>query len=65
MDIVSVVGTILAFVVIILGTILKGSSLDALWNPAAFVIVFVGTFAALLVPGRDGRVLTAVFNRTA
>jgi len=30
MDIVSVVGTILAFVVIIVGTILKGSSLDAL-----------------------------------
>jgi len=25
----------------------------------------IGTFAALLVPGRDGRVLTAVFNRTA
>ena len=49
MDIVSVVGTILAFVVIIVGTILKGSSLDALWNPAAFVIVFLGTLAALLV----------------
>jgi chemotaxis protein MotA len=49
MDIVSVVGTVLAFLVIIVGTILKGSSLDALWNPAAFVIVFLGTFAALLV----------------
>ena len=49
MDIVSVVGTILAFLVIIVGTILKGSSLDALWNPAAFVIVFLGTLAALLV----------------
>jgi chemotaxis protein MotA len=49
MDLVSISGTILAFVVIIVGTILKGSSLDALWNPAAFVIVFIGTTAALLV----------------
>jgi chemotaxis protein MotA len=49
MNLVSLGGTILAFVVIIVGTILKGSSLDALWNPAAFVIVFVGTAAALLV----------------
>ncbi|WP_250625318.1 flagellar motor protein [Pinirhizobacter soli] len=49
MNLVSLGGTILAFVVIIVGTILKGSSIDALWNPAAFVIVFVGTAAALLV----------------
>jgi chemotaxis protein MotA len=49
MNLVSLGGTILAFVVIIVGTLLKGSSLDALWNPAAFLIVFVGTFAALLV----------------
>ena len=49
MNMVSLGGTILAFVVIIVGTILKGSSIDALWNPAAFVIVFVGTAAALLV----------------
>jgi chemotaxis protein MotA len=46
---VSLIGTILAFVVIIVGTMLKGSTLGALWNPAAFVIVFMGTFAALLV----------------
>jgi len=54
MDIVSLIGTILAFLVIIVGTILKGSSVDALLNPAAFVIVFCGTFAALLVqtPGK-------------
>ncbi|WP_243047626.1 flagellar motor protein [Dyella sp. RRB7] len=54
MDLVSLIGTILAFVVVIVGTILKGSSVGALWNPAAFVIVFLGTIAALLVqnPGR-------------
>ena len=49
MDLVSLIGTILAFVVIIVGTILKGSTVGALWNPAAFVIVFMGTIAALLV----------------
>ncbi len=49
MDLVSLIGTILAFVVIIVGTILKGSTVGALWNPAAFVIVFLGTIAALLV----------------
>lgn len=49
MDLVSLIGTILAFVVIIVGTVLKGSTVGALWNPAAFVIVFMGTIAALLV----------------
>lgn len=49
MDLVSLIGTILAFLVIIVGTLLKGSSVDALLNPAAFVIVICGTLAALLV----------------
>ena len=56
MDLVSIIGTILAFVVIIVGTILKGSNVGALWNPAAFVIVFAGTAAALLVQ-TQGKVL--------
>lgn len=49
MDLVSLIGTILAFLVIIVGTILKGSTVGALLNPAAFVIVFCGTIAALMV----------------
>ncbi|WP_424682525.1 flagellar motor protein [Frateuria sp. YIM B11624] len=49
MDPVSLIGTILAFLVIIVGTILKGSTIGALVNPAAFVIVFAGTLAALMV----------------
>ena len=61
MDPVSIVGTILAFVVVILGTILKGSSVEALWNPAAFVIVFAGTIAALLVQ-TQGKVLKHAFK---
>lgn len=56
MDMVSIIGTVLAFLVIIVGTILKGSTVDALWNPAAFVIVFIGTLAALLVQNH-GKVL--------
>ncbi|MFC5580286.1 flagellar motor protein [Rhodanobacter terrae] len=56
MDIVSIIGTILGFVVIIVGTVLKGSTVGALWNPAAFVIVFFGTLAALLVQNQ-GKVL--------
>jgi chemotaxis protein MotA len=49
MDVVSLIGTILAFLVIIVGTVLKGSTVGALVNPAAFVIVFCGTIAALMV----------------
>ena len=56
MDLVSIIGTVLAFLVIIVGTVLKGSTVDALWNPAAFVIVFLGTLAALLVQNH-GKVL--------
>ena len=63
MDLVSLIGTILAFVVIIVGTILKGSTVEALWNPAAFVIVFFGTTAALLVqtPGQVLKRALAMF----
>ncbi len=56
MDRVSTIGTILGFVVIIVGTVLKGSTVGALWNPAAFVIVFFGTLAALLVQNQ-GKVM--------
>ena len=56
MDLVSIVGTILAFLVIIVGTVLKGSNIGALWNAAAFVIVFLGTLSALLVQ-TQGKVL--------
>lgn len=56
MDFVSIIGTILAFLVLIVGAILKGTDVSALWNPGAFVIVFVGTIAALLVH-TQGKVL--------
>ena len=49
MDILSVIGVILAFVAMIGGSILKGSGVKALLGAAAFVIVVVGTFAAILL----------------
>jgi chemotaxis protein MotA len=52
MDILSITGLILAVVAIFGGSVLKGSGLDALWNGAAFVIVIVGTFAAVLLQVR-------------
>ena len=49
MDRLSVIGSILALVALLVGSVLKGAGLSALWSPAAFVIVFVGTFAAILI----------------
>ena len=49
MDILSLIGLVLALIAIIGGAILKGSSAGALVGSAAFVIVVVGTLAASLV----------------
>ena len=49
MDRLSVIGTVLALVALIGGSILKGSGLSGLWSPAAFLIVIVGTVAAILI----------------
>ena len=49
MDKLTIVGLVLALVAVIGGSILKGSGVAALVNPAAFVIVVLGTFAAIAV----------------
>ncbi|HVN42897.1 MAG TPA: flagellar motor protein [Steroidobacteraceae bacterium] len=49
MDILSIVGVFLALVALIGGSILKGAGVSSLMNPAAFVIVFVGTTASILL----------------
>mgnify|MGYP001107959314 CR=1 FL=1 len=49
MDTLSLVGVILALVSLLIGSVLKGAGLGALWSPAAFVIVIMGTIAAILV----------------
>ncbi|MDP9141776.1 MAG: flagellar motor protein, partial [Pseudomonadota bacterium] len=49
MDKLSVVGVVLALVALIGGSVLKGAGVAALVSPAAFVIVLVGTVAAILL----------------
>ena len=49
MDILSVIGAILALVALLGGSVLKGAGLSGLWSPAAFVIVILGTSAAILL----------------
>jgi chemotaxis protein MotA len=52
MDILSMAGILLGLVAILGGAVAKGSSLGALWNLAAFVIVIIGTLGATLVQTR-------------
>lgn len=49
MDLLSVLGVVLAFVAIIGGSILKGSGVKALLGGAAFMIVVIGTFASIFL----------------
>lgn len=49
MDILSLAGIVLALVAIIGGHLIEGGSLVSLFNPAAFVIVVLGTIAASLL----------------
>ncbi len=49
MDKLSLTGLLLAIASLVGGSILKGAGIAALWSPAAFVIVIVGTVAAILV----------------
>ena len=49
MDRLSLIGVVLALVALVGGSILKGAGLSGLWSPAAFVIVILGTVAAILL----------------
>jgi chemotaxis protein MotA len=49
MDLLSIIGIILAFVALLVGAILKGAGVGALLSSAAFMIVVVGTFASILI----------------
>jgi len=48
-DMLSSIGVVLAFIAICVGAVLKGAHLGGLVNPAAFMIVIVGTIASGLV----------------
>lgn len=49
MDKSSTGGIILAFIAIGVGMVLKGVSLTALFNPAALLIIFLGTAASVCI----------------
>ena len=49
MDLLTLVGFVFAILAIVVGSILKGAGVGALVSGAAFMIVIVGTFAAILV----------------
>jgi chemotaxis protein MotA len=49
MDILSIVGLVLAFCAIVVGAVLKGAGIMGLVSAAAFMIVVVGTIAAICV----------------
>jgi chemotaxis protein MotA len=49
MDILSIVGLILALCAVLIGAVLKGAGIQALLSSAAFMIVIVGTIAAICV----------------
>jgi chemotaxis protein MotA len=49
MDRLSVIGVVLAISALMGGSVLKGAGLSGLWSPAAFIIVIVGTVAAILL----------------
>ena len=49
MDILSIIGVLLAGTAILAGAVLKGAGLHALLSWAAFMIVMVGTLAAICV----------------
>jgi chemotaxis protein MotA len=49
LDILSIVGFLLAIAAVMVGAVLKGAGLHALVSPAAFTIVVVGTIASILL----------------
>ena len=49
MDILSVIGLVLALNAVLVGAVLKGAGLMALVSAAAFMIVIVGTTAAIFI----------------
>jgi chemotaxis protein MotA len=48
-DILSIIGLILALIAVCVGAVLKGAGIHALVSAAAFMIVCIGTLAAIFV----------------
>ncbi|MFD3445392.1 flagellar motor stator protein MotA [Microbacteriaceae bacterium 4G12] len=64
MDLTSIIGIILAIVAVVVGMFLKGADVHALLNPAAFMIIFLGTAGAvsIAVPGNQLKRLPKLFK---
>lgn len=64
MELSTLLGIIIGIFTIVVGLVLKGASVGSLANPAAFVIIFVGTAAALLnaFPMKEFAQLPAMFK---
>ncbi len=64
MDKSSIIGVILAIIAVGVGMVLKGVSVNALVNPAAFLIIIVGTVAAVSIafPGRELKKVPKLFK---
>ncbi|MEK5496882.1 flagellar motor stator protein MotA [Bacillus sp. FSL M8-0077] len=56
MDKTSLIGIILAFIALSVGMVLKGVSLTALINPAAILIIVVGTISAVVIAFPSGEI---------
>jgi len=68
MDILTLLGIIFGLIAVFGGVVLKGSEIAALWNPAAFVIVIVGTLGSMMLQTplraliRSGKVAVWLFK---
>ena len=49
MDFATLIGIILGVVAVVVGMVVKGADVMSLVNPAAALIIFVGTFAAVCI----------------
>lgn len=65
MDISTIIGLVLALIGVFVGMIMKGVSLGALNNPAAFLIIILGTFGAVIIatPGNEIKNVGKLFGK--
>lgn len=60
----TLIGLVSAVIAVGVGMVMKGASLSALYNPAAYLIIFLGTFASLCMafPMSDVKKLPTLFK---
>lgn len=64
MDLTTLLGIILSLVAVLVGMILKGADFHSLMNPAAFLIIIVGTVSAVMIafPMKDLKKVPKLFK---